>query len=144
MLICSQMRLSSSQLSSRLFWGKTWWSQLEPPAASLVLVISTQLLELDWAVAPGSREGWTHLIIARDYCHVPGDGSQRDELWHSERSSCQLWLRFGVICHCLLVLEMSISHLLQEYWCHSVLHLQLWCWSAGSNLQNSDFKEMDD
>lgn len=144
MLICSQMRFSSSQLSSRLFWAKMWWTRLEPPAASLVLVISTQLLELDWAVVSGSREGWTDLILVRDYCHLPEDDSQRRALWGSERGSCQLWLRFWVICYCLVVLEVGISHLLQEYWCHSMLHLQLWCLGAGSGLLNSDFKEMSD
>lgn len=39
---------------------------------------------------------------------------------------------------------MGISHLLQEYWCHSMLHLQLWCLGAGSGLLNSGFKEMND
>lgn len=113
---------------------------MEPPAASLVLVISTQLLELDWAVAPGSREGWIHLIIVGDCCRVHEDGSQKHALLYSARGSYTFW----VICHCLVVLEMGVSHLLQEYWCHSRMHLQLWCFRAGSNLQNSDFKEMND
>lgn len=37
---------------------------------------------------------------------------------------------------------MGISHLLREYWCHSMRHLQL-CFVGAGNLLNSDFKGMN-
>lgn len=52
------------------------------------------------------------------------------------------WFRFWKLCHCPVVLEMGISHLLQEYWCQSMRHLQL-CFVGAGNLLNSDFKGMN-
>lgn len=166
------MRFSPSRLASRLFWARMWWTQLEPPAASLVLVSSRQLLALDRTVVSGSKKGRRDLIIVGDHFHLPEDSSQRcgHVVRRAERCTsvgyrlavvCELTangvnssrhVRFGTLeeapiswwlSHCLVGLEMGISHLLQEYWCHSTPHLWLWFLGAGNNLLNSDFKGMN-